>query len=68
MIGNYYHEFFTERQRLLPKKVEVRQLDAQIQSFVAVKTHMVLIIVVPVMQLPPPKEQHKDANNRLRKQ
>ena len=50
------------------QRVEVRQRDARIQNYEAVKTHMVLIMVVPVMQLPLPKELLKDVSNRLRKQ
>ena len=67
-IGNYYHVYSTGRQKLVHQRVEVRQRDERIQNYEAVKTHMVLIMVVPVMQLPLPKELLKDVSNRLRKQ
>ena len=60
--------YSTERLKLVHQRVEVRQPDARIQNYEAVKTHMVLTMVVPVMQLPLPKELHKDVSNRLRKQ
>ena len=67
-IGNYYHVYCTGRQKLVHQRVEVRQPDARIQNYEAVKTHMVLIVMVPVMQQPQPKELHKDVSNHLRKQ